>query len=57
VKPYENSTISELLGMSLNEDVFERILGILDREQHRKNEKPARKPESQSLRLPLKTTA
>ena len=56
MKPYENCTLPELLGMSLNEDIFERILGILEQEQHRKVEKQPRNPESQSFHFPHKAT-
>jgi hypothetical protein len=34
VKPHENHMLDELLQMPLNEDVIERILGILEQEQH-----------------------
>ena len=37
MKPNEHGTLTELLGIPLNEDVFERILGILEQEQHRRN--------------------
>ena len=35
----KSNTLDELLQMSLNEDVFERILGMLEQEQHKKAEK------------------
>jgi len=36
LKPREGNTLDELLQMSLNEDVFEQILGILEQQQNRK---------------------
>ena len=39
MKPCQSNTLVELLQMSLNEDVFERILGVLEQEQHKKMEK------------------
>ena len=38
----QSNTLDELLQMSLNEDVFERILGVLEREQHKKMEKTSK---------------
>ncbi|MBI3895904.1 MAG: hypothetical protein HY313_08220 [Acidobacteria bacterium] len=46
MKPYEKHMLDKLLRMSLNGDVFERILAILEQEQHREMEKVLRNPES-----------
>ena len=39
MKPCRINTLDELLKMSLSEDVFERILGMLEQERHNKMEK------------------
>jgi hypothetical protein len=36
LKPRESNTLDELLQMSLNEDVFQQILGMLEQQQNRK---------------------
>ena len=40
MKPCENQTLDELLKMSLNEDVVERILGLLEQQQHKEMKIP-----------------
>ena len=52
MKSYENRTLQELVGMSSDEDVLGRILGILEEEHHRKMEKTRGNPESQCLTFP-----